>query len=239
MFVQSDTFKSVLALFVSLHVRPEARDELLEALAAQANASRTEEAGCLQFDVCVDADDPNHFVLYELYCDEAAFELHRQTPHFQRWRAVADSALKDQVNTRTERLLGGARSTNPRAQRSLVLRPEDVKSIDRGAGVSTIPLVSASIGACDFTNGITSFQSGSSLPLHSHNCEESVFVIEGLAAYEESDGSRTLEAGDTTFVPAGVVHRFSNVGDSVLRILWTYGSSRPTRTIVGEPEKPI
>jgi quercetin dioxygenase-like cupin family protein len=120
-----------------------------------------------------------------------------------------------------------------------VLRPEHVRSIDRGGGITTIPLVSRSIGAASFTNGITSFESGSSLPHHSHNCDESVFVIEGLAAYEDSDGSRTLEPGDTTLVPAGVVHRFSNPGDSVLRILWTYGSSRPTRTIVGEPEQPV
>lgn len=29
-----------------------------------------------------DIEDPDHFVLYEQYDDEAAFQAHRATPHF-------------------------------------------------------------------------------------------------------------------------------------------------------------
>jgi autoinducer 2-degrading protein len=37
------------------------------------------------------ADDPNRFVLYEVYRDDAGAAAHKQTAHYARWRdTVAD-----------------------------------------------------------------------------------------------------------------------------------------------------
>ena len=46
----------------------------------------------------------HHFVLYEIYRDEAALEAHRAAPHFAQWReAVARTVVPgSQVNTITE-----------------------------------------------------------------------------------------------------------------------------------------
>lgn len=79
----------VIALFVTLEVRPESREELLAAISAQGSASLEREPGCLQFDICVDTVDPNRVMLYEVYADEAAFDAHGKTPHFAVWRAAA------------------------------------------------------------------------------------------------------------------------------------------------------
>ena len=41
------------------------------------------EPGCLQFDAHRDPDDPNRFFLFERYADQAAFDAHGASPHFQ------------------------------------------------------------------------------------------------------------------------------------------------------------
>ncbi len=42
------------------------------------------EPGCHKYIVNRSVDDPNSFLLYEQYTDEAAFGAHRENPEFQR-----------------------------------------------------------------------------------------------------------------------------------------------------------
>jgi autoinducer 2-degrading protein len=89
-------------VIVNLQVKPDMVEAFLETIGETSRASRRDEPGCLRFDVHRDNDDPNHFVLYELYADERAFtEAHRGAPHYQKWRAAADELLEPggQVNT--------------------------------------------------------------------------------------------------------------------------------------------
>ncbi len=90
------------ALIVSLRVKPGMVDQFVEAIGENSRASRRDEPGCLRFDVHRDVDDPNHFLLYELYADERAFtQAHRGAPHYQKWRAAVAELLEPggQVNT--------------------------------------------------------------------------------------------------------------------------------------------
>lgn len=73
----------MLVLHVTLQVKPEHAAEFIEVARYDAQHSVKDEPGCLRFDVAQDQDDPNRFYLYEVYRDEAAFEAHRQTPHFK------------------------------------------------------------------------------------------------------------------------------------------------------------
>ena len=89
-------------VIVSAQVKPDMVDQFLEVMAENSRASRREEPGCLRFDVHRDNNDPNHFILYELYADERAFaEEHRAAPHFEKWRAASAELLEPggQVNT--------------------------------------------------------------------------------------------------------------------------------------------
>ncbi len=90
----------MFSLTVQLEVRSEDREEFLAAITANAEASVRDEPGCHRFDVSAVEGDENRFVLYELYDDAAAFEAHKQAPHFAAWRQVADRVLASQVNTR-------------------------------------------------------------------------------------------------------------------------------------------
>ena len=92
----------MLALFVTFTIRPETRDRFLAGIAEQAATSLELEPGCRQFDVCVDVEDPNRFLLYEVYADEEAFRLHRTTPHFARWTDVKAECVLEQQATVAE-----------------------------------------------------------------------------------------------------------------------------------------
>jgi quinol monooxygenase YgiN len=95
----------VFSLLVQMTVRPGRREEFLAGMAANAEASVRDEPGCLRFDVCAVEGDENRFLLYELYADADAFAAHKATPHFARWRAVAEQVLEGQVTTPGELLV--------------------------------------------------------------------------------------------------------------------------------------
>jgi putative monooxygenase len=111
-----------------------------------------------------------------------------------------------------------------------VLKFDELSSVDRGTGVTTKLIVHRQIGSENLTNGITVFAPGSKIALHWHNCDESVVVIEGEAIAEVDGKTYQMTPYDTTFVPAGVPHRFLNESDRPMKILWTYASGHVTRT---------
>ena len=112
-----------------------------------------------------------------------------------------------------------------------ILRPSRQPVVQRGGGVTTIPLVSRACGSTGLINGITIFPPGGSIALHWHNCEESVMVLAGRATVEIDGTLHEMGPGDTTWVPAEVPHRFINAsGTEEMRILWTYARVDATRT---------
>jgi autoinducer 2-degrading protein len=74
-----------VAVFHTAHLRstPEAVEPYKARLLQHARNSLEREKGdCLRFDVHQDKQDPTLFLLIEIYRDEAAFEAHRNSPHF-------------------------------------------------------------------------------------------------------------------------------------------------------------
>ena len=118
-----------------------------------------------------------------------------------------------------------------------IFRPFEIPAVSRGGGVKTIPLLTRKTGARSFINGVTIFPPGGSVPLHKHNCDESVLVLEGNAVAEIAGKEHAVASGDVTAIPEGVHHRFRNVSDSEeMRILWTYASVDADRTIIATGE---
>ncbi len=117
-----------------------------------------------------------------------------------------------------------------------VLRFDEVPSVNRGAGISTKPLAGAAVGTRSFTSGITTFPPRAAIRLHTHNVEEAVTILEGEAQVDVADQSYRVKRLDTTFVPAGVPHRFVNITDGIMRILWVYATTHVTRTFLDTGE---
>ena len=69
------------------------RETELEALLKSMAAESRAEAGNLRYDLWRDADQPNRFVLDELYKDNDAVAFHRASPHFQAYlKRIGDLA---------------------------------------------------------------------------------------------------------------------------------------------------
>jgi quercetin dioxygenase-like cupin family protein len=115
---------------------------------------------------------------------------------------------------------------------SHVFKIKEMTPIDRGPGLRGWPLVSGENGSQLLTTGITEFQVGAGLALHTHNCEEQVTILEGDALAEINGATYELTAPDTTFISLGLPHRFINRGDRPMKILWVYTSTKVTRTFV-------
>ena len=115
--------------------------------------------------------------------------------------------------------------------KATIIKAGERPSFDRGNGVTTTLLVGRE-NAPDtvFTSGTTRFPPGAGAPMHSHNCGEQVLILEGEAEVEAGGRVHRLGPWETTYVPAGLPHRFANCGDAPLTILWIYGAAHVTRT---------
>ena len=91
---------------VDLELVPSERDKFLEAIAEDA-AATIKEPGCLQFDVLVLANDPNHLFLYEVYESEAAFRAHREADYFKKYAETTANMVAKRV-TRTMTTISSA-----------------------------------------------------------------------------------------------------------------------------------
>ncbi len=82
-----------IKLTVSITANPEGRERLLEILREDVVGSRRE-PGNTRFDLYVQDDDPNRFVLIEEWPSQEAFDYHIQQDYLQKLReAFADPAL--------------------------------------------------------------------------------------------------------------------------------------------------
>ena len=115
--------------------------------------------------------------------------------------------------------------------KSAVIRPDEAPKYERGNGIETTLLVGKDCcGAENFTTGMTKFPVETAVPLHSHNCDEHVTMLEGKADVEIDGEHFSVERQDTIFIPEGTPHRFVNAGPGPMTILWVYGTDRVTRT---------
>ena len=75
---------------VSVYVKPD-RIEAFRAATIENARNSVEEPGIVRFDVLQQGDDPERFLLVEIYRTPAAAAAHKETAHYLRWRdTVAD-----------------------------------------------------------------------------------------------------------------------------------------------------
>ncbi len=79
---------------VFIHVKPDRLAEFLEATADNA-VNSIQEPGIARFDFLQQADDPNRFLLVEVYRNEQAVARHKETAHYNRWREAVEPLLAE------------------------------------------------------------------------------------------------------------------------------------------------
>jgi (4S)-4-hydroxy-5-phosphonooxypentane-2,3-dione isomerase len=83
-----------LAILVEFTIRPDAVTRFHALIVANATRSLADEPGCRQFDVLWFEDAPGRVVLYEIYDDDRAYELHLSTPHYRSFAAAAEPLIE-------------------------------------------------------------------------------------------------------------------------------------------------
>ena len=68
-----------------LDIKPECLDAFLIAVREEMATSLRVEPGVIALYAVADKQDPTKMTFFEMYVDDAAYERHRNTPHFQKY----------------------------------------------------------------------------------------------------------------------------------------------------------
>jgi quercetin dioxygenase-like cupin family protein len=111
-----------------------------------------------------------------------------------------------------------------------IMKIDDLPVHARGDGVETTLMAAKHVCGSRITTGLTSFPPDREVPVHQHNCDEQVTLIEGEGVVEIEGEVTPVNIMDTTYIKAGTWHRFINTGTGRMTILWVYDTDEVTRT---------
>ncbi|MFH1144923.1 MAG: cupin domain-containing protein [Candidatus Eisenbacteria bacterium] len=80
-------------------------------------------------------------------------------------------------------------------------------------------LITAKEGAPNFSMRVFDVQPSGHTPLHQHDYEHEIFILEGEGEVTEGKRIFKLEPGSVVFIRAGTPHQFRNPGDGALRFV--------------------
>ena len=80
------------------------------------------------------------------------------------------------------------------------------------------------IQASNFSMGhVTLEPNGGQVPWHNQEQEEIYYIIEGTFEMCLGEERQTLRTGQAVYIPSGVFHQLTNVGDTPARMVYCYG----------------
>jgi len=97
-----------------------------------------------------------------------------------------------------------------------------VEAKDAGEGTFKLKvrwLITKEIGAPNFAMRLFEMKSGGYSPLHSHDWEHEVFILEGEGAVIGGGEQREFKPGDAVFIPPNEKHQFRNTGKKLVKFL--------------------
>ena len=84
---------SPAVLVVHLDIAEARLEEFLQIVRAHGANSQQIESGCLQFEVLVPQEPSAHVILFEVYADDAALELHWGSEHMAEYRKQIEGMI--------------------------------------------------------------------------------------------------------------------------------------------------
>ena len=82
----------MIVRIIDVYVKEQDVEEF-KALTVENRRGSIREEGVLRFDVLQTETDPDHFLLYEVYRDQQATLDHKDTDHYQKWRAAVEPMM--------------------------------------------------------------------------------------------------------------------------------------------------
>jgi len=81
-------------VIVSIIVKP-GKVEAFRAATLENAAASHEEPGIERFDLLQDRDNPEHFLLYEVFRDAEAPARHKETSHYAKWKELCEPMITE------------------------------------------------------------------------------------------------------------------------------------------------
>ncbi|OAN15633.1 putative quinol monooxygenase [Exiguobacterium undae] len=94
----------MIILIAQIQIKPGQSDAFLNAVKAAIAPSRAE-AGCLQYTFHREADASDHFVFYEQWQNQTAFDAHIASDHYQTYRTQTAELVLDRKLTFLDEIL--------------------------------------------------------------------------------------------------------------------------------------
>ena len=85
--------------FFAVNVKPEHRQSFLNASIFEAQSVVSESTEVFQFQILVDAANPNRFYFYEVFRDEIAAQDHRDSDVYKTWLNTVQTMLDGEIET--------------------------------------------------------------------------------------------------------------------------------------------
>lgn len=82
---------------VRITVKAEANEKFAQIVKTEMRESIQKETGVLARYVATDKDQPNQWHFFEIYANDAAYQAHRKTPHFQKYLQEIADLLQDKT----------------------------------------------------------------------------------------------------------------------------------------------
>ena len=80
------------------------------------------------------------------------------------------------------------------------------------------------IQATSFAMGYVTLEpKGGQVPWHNQEQEEIYFVVQGTGQMCLGEECRELKTGEAVYIPSGVFHQLTNVGEEPARMIYVYG----------------
>ena len=96
----------------------------------------------------------------------------------------------------------------------------EAKAANEGASKIKVRwVISKEMGAPNFALRVFEVEPGGFSPLHSHNWEHEVFILEGDGIVVSQDGEKRFKPGDAVFVAPNEKHQFKNDGKKVVKFI--------------------
>ncbi len=96
---------------------------------------------------------------------------------------------------------------------------EERVEMDGVKGTTVRWLIKDEDGAENFAMRLFTMDVGGHTPLHTHDFEHEVFIVEGEGAVVNGGKDNPFRAGDVIFLPANEEHQFKNTGNVPVKFL--------------------
>ncbi len=116
-----------------------------------------------------------------------------------------------------------------------VKHASEVEAKDVAAGKeTTIQVLISSREGPNFALRRFTMQKGGEMPRHTNTVEHEQYVLAGRATITIGDETHHVTAGDTVFIPEGVVHSYENTGEEPFQFLCIIPNKEDKITLVDD-----